>query len=175
MKQKNKKLSENFYLYEFLESEVAKKYGIENHQYSPKNKVVKNLEALVENVLQPVRTAWGSAIRISSGYRSPKVNKIVNGVKSSQHLRGEASDIYPINAEGRKQRNKIAELYALIKKEIKDWDQIILYFFDDDPTDTPLFIHVSYVSDGRRENRNEVKYCYNYGNNGKARRYEKIS
>lgn len=43
-------------------------------------------------ILQPLRDRFGP-VTVTSGYRSPLVNKHVGGSASSQHLRGEAADI----------------------------------------------------------------------------------
>jgi hypothetical protein len=55
--------------------------------------VIDNLQALVDNVLQPLRDALGKPINISSGYRSPDVNKAIGGSATSDHTRGQAADI----------------------------------------------------------------------------------
>lgn len=52
-----------------------------------------NLIALVDAVLDPLRLFYGKPIHVSSGFRSPAVNRAVGGVSNSQHLRGEAADI----------------------------------------------------------------------------------
>lgn len=49
-------------------------------------------DGLVE-LLEAIRSAVGSAVTISSGYRSPAHNKAVGGVSHSQHLYGRAADI----------------------------------------------------------------------------------
>ncbi len=49
-------------------------------------------------LFQPTRDRWGP-IRITSGYRSPAVNQAVFGSKTSQHCRGEALDMIPMDAE----------------------------------------------------------------------------
>lgn len=84
------KLSKNFRLDEFTISVSAKKLGISNE---PTPEVIANLQLIVTNILQPLRTALGQSIRVTSGYRSPAVNKAVGGVKSSQHSEGKAIDI----------------------------------------------------------------------------------
>ena len=45
-------------------------------------------------LLEPARQVVGP-ILINSGYRNPRVNALVGGVKSSQHLLGQAADIRP--------------------------------------------------------------------------------
>lgn len=79
-----------FELEEFIRSDTAKKKGIDN---TPTFEVVENLAALVQEILDPFRAAWGKAIRISSGYRCEKLNKAVGGSVTSAHLRGDAADL----------------------------------------------------------------------------------
>jgi zinc D-Ala-D-Ala carboxypeptidase len=83
-------LSEHFALSEFLFSQTAVRRGIDN---TPNAGVIKNLAALCENVLEPLRGAANAPIRISSGYRSPGLNKAVGGSATSQHCFGEAVDL----------------------------------------------------------------------------------
>ena len=54
----------------------------------------KNLVALVDRVLDPLRESWGGPICVSSGYRCPMLNRAVGGVEGSYHTRGMAADIY---------------------------------------------------------------------------------
>ena len=49
-------------------------------------------------LLEPARQVVGPII-INSGYRNPRVNALVGGVKSSQHLLGQAADIRPCNPQ----------------------------------------------------------------------------
>jgi uncharacterized protein YcbK (DUF882 family) len=53
-----------------------------------------NIQALCENVLEPLRLHFDIPIYISSGYRCPALNSSVNGAKKSQHMKGQAADIY---------------------------------------------------------------------------------
>ena len=85
------KLSENFTLEELIRSNTAERMGIDN---VPKDeKVVENLRSLCLEVLQPLRDYVGAPVHINSGYRCPELNMAVDGVKNSQHCRGEAADI----------------------------------------------------------------------------------
>jgi hypothetical protein len=70
------RLSPNFYLREFLHSEVAQHFGVTN---APENTelAIQTGSALCENVLEPIQAAWGKA-HIRSGYRSPEVNELGN-------------------------------------------------------------------------------------------------
>jgi uncharacterized protein YcbK (DUF882 family) len=56
------------------------------------NDVMINIIKLAKN-LQVLRDAIGKSIVINSAYRSPDYNKKIGGVKDSQHLKGNASDI----------------------------------------------------------------------------------
>ena len=84
-------LSNNFRLSEFTRSDTAKRLGIENECSSVEQ--VLNLAYLCHTVLQPLRDRFGP-IRINSGYRCPELNKAVGGAHNSQHMKGEAADIY---------------------------------------------------------------------------------
>lgn len=46
-------------------------------------------------LLEPAREAIGCPIIVNSGFRNAGVNRRVGGVKSSQHLLGQAADIRP--------------------------------------------------------------------------------
>ena len=83
-----------FKISEFTQSHTATAHSIAN---VPTAEAVKNLEALVTCVLDPVREAWGTPIIVSSGYRCEELNKRVGGAQYSYHLRGMAADIYAKN------------------------------------------------------------------------------
>ena len=80
-----------FTISELLRSDTALKMGIWNGANLEHEE---NMRALVENVLDPLRARYGHPIYVSSGYRCPKLNNAVNGAINSQHMRGEAADIY---------------------------------------------------------------------------------
>ena len=108
-------LSTNFRLSEFTRSDTAKRLGIENECSSVEQ--VLNLAYLCHMVLQPLRDKFGP-IRITSGYRCPELNHAVGGVKNSQHMRGEAADIYlPSVEKGRE--------YLAFLKTLPHVDQLI--------------------------------------------------
>ena len=80
----------NFELYEFIESDVAKRRNIDN---TPSFDIVEHLEELVEKFLQPLRNAIGLPIHVNSGYRCQRLNTAVGGSSTSAHLIGYAADI----------------------------------------------------------------------------------
>ena len=72
----------NFTLKELITSETARKRGIDN---TPSFSQVLVLYNFVIVCLQPIRNMWGAPITITSGYRSPLLNKAVGGVDGSCH------------------------------------------------------------------------------------------
>lgn len=80
----------HFTIAEFIRSNTADAKGINNK--IPKD-LVPNVEALVDNVLDPLREWYGKPIRINSGYRCEALNKAVGGMDNSYHLTGCAADI----------------------------------------------------------------------------------
>ena len=91
------KLTPHFSLEEFVRSATAQAKGIDN-SLNPTAKadqaVIRNLKALCENILEPLRDHACQPMVISSGYRCPALNNAVGGSKTSQHLTGEACDIH---------------------------------------------------------------------------------
>lgn len=81
-----------FELDEFLHSSVAKEKGIDN---TPTFEIVEHLAELTEQILDPLRAAYGAPICVNSGFRCPKLNAAVGGVPTSAHLRGYAADLVP--------------------------------------------------------------------------------
>lgn len=81
-------LSNHFTLEELTNSEYATRKGIDN---TPSPEVCANLQVLA-NGLERVRALIGGPMRISSGYRSPKLNSAIGGATDSYHLRGLAAD-----------------------------------------------------------------------------------
>jgi zinc D-Ala-D-Ala carboxypeptidase len=83
-------LTHHFSLDEMTASQTATRRGLDNE---PSEGVIKALTLLCENVLEPVREHFGRPVRVSSGYRSPALNKAIGGSPTSQHVKGEAADI----------------------------------------------------------------------------------
>ena len=107
-----------FTIEELCQSETAEKYKIDN---TPSEEIKKNLETLVDCLLDPLREAWGSPIIINSGYRCPILNKAVGGSKTSSHMSGWSVDMRPKNG-------KMEEFKKFVVQFIKTkfWDQCIL-------------------------------------------------
>lgn len=130
------RISTHFRYSEFTKSDTASRLHINNaiRDWDVRD----NIKALVEDILQPLRDAWGGPLFINSGYRCPELNKAVGGVATSQHVFGQACDVGCTDPYA---------LVKLIKRMRLDVDQVILY---------PSFAHVSYKRDGR--NRNQFLY-----------------
>ena len=79
-----------FSLSEFIRSDTAAARHIDN---TPSWEVVDHLRELADNLLDPLRVAWGKAIRVTSGYRCTALNTAVGGSSTSAHLRGYAADL----------------------------------------------------------------------------------
>lgn len=133
-------LSDNFTLHELTYSVTANANKIYN---LPSKDVIINLKALCTHVLQPLRNYLGVPVVISSGYRSPVLNKKIGGAANSQHLYGMAADFVTP-----KKDLKIAFNYI---KNYLDFDQLLYEHSKDGTT----WIHVSYNSGHNRRKYDE--------------------
>ncbi len=106
----------HFTIHELTRSDTARRLHINN---TPPASAVRALHELVDQVLDPLREAWGGPIRVNSGYRCPELNRLVGGTPTSQHQRGEAADI----TVGSRSANR--RLLALIKRLDLPVDQCI--------------------------------------------------
>lgn len=97
--------------------------------------IEENLNALAEEVLEPVRERLGKPIIVNSGFRCPVHNAAVGGVANSQHMKGEAADI---TCDDNK---RLAEIIEQLGK----YDQMIRY---KRPGGSIRFIHVSWKRNG---------------------------
>ena len=84
-------LSPNFNLSELIHSQTAIENAIDN---TLDEKSLENLKNLCKNLLQPLRDMLGKPIHVTSGYRCKELNRLVDGVPTSQHVKGEAADCY---------------------------------------------------------------------------------
>ena len=135
------KITKNFSLKEFTNSQSATRLGIANQ---PETEHLINICALANNILQPVREQFG-IVTISSGYRSPELNShpSINGSNKSQHCKGQASDFECFSVSN-------LELAEWIKNNL-DFDQLILEFYDPEEGPNSGWIHCSYNISGNRK------------------------
>jgi len=130
------KLSKNFSRAEIEHSNTAKRLGISNEM---SKKHLENMQGLLDNLIQPLRDSIGS-IRVSSGYRSPSLNRAIGGSSRSQHCKAEALDLQ--FWEKGKMNNKI--IYDWILESDLEFDQMINEF-------DFSWIHISLKKNNNRE------------------------
>ena len=126
-------LSKNFTVAELSKSEAATRQGLDN---TPNMTVIDNLQALVDNILQPLREKFGPVI-VTSGYRSVDVNKAIGGSATSDHCKGFAADFEVLGMDNR-------QLALYIKDNMK-FTQLILEFYTGVPDSG--WVHVSFNKD----------------------------
>lgn len=134
-------LSEHFKLSEFTQSGTARRHKVKN---VPGPREVERLRFLCVKSLEPMRRRFG-VIRITSGFRCKKLNALVGGSPTSQHVLGEAADIH---TGGRELSEK---MFGFAKQNIP-FDQLIL---EHNPAHGIYWLHISLRSD-RPGNRHET-------------------
>lgn len=83
------KLTTHFYLEEFTNSQTATRFGINN---TPSPAHIENLRVTAKG-LEEVRKILGNKpMYISSGFRSPELNRKIRGSSTSHHMQGFAAD-----------------------------------------------------------------------------------
>ncbi len=120
---------------EFERSDTAYRHAIDNRL---PDGLRGNVQALVDNVLDPLREEWGKPIRVTSGYRCEELNRKVGGAKTSHHCRGMAADI----TVGDKFANR--RLFELIMRMPIPFTQLI------DEKDFS-WVHISYDPDNLKQ------------------------
>lgn len=127
-------LSPHFTLQEMVVSQTAARYGMSNVPDAPAIAALRETAVLLEEV----RALFGgSPIIVTSGYRSPMVNKLVGGAANSQHLTGHAAD-FVVPAIGDPH-----EVCKRISESAIQFDQLI-YEFDS-------WTHISWSMTPRRQ------------------------
>lgn len=126
----------NFSMSELVHSDTAVKYNINN---MPDINSMDCMLDLIYFVLQPLRTKLNKPIKINSGYRNAQVNKLVGGVSTSQHSKGQAADIIVTGMS-------VSQLITFIKNSGIEYDQLI--------NEYDKWVHISFV---RNKNR---KQCF---------------
>lgn len=130
---------EYFKLSEFTRSQTASELGFLN---VPLESDIQNLDLLVSNILDPLRKAWGKPIIVTSGYRVPRLNEAVGGVKNSDHLYGRAADIVP---QDPKDFKKFTEFIKDFLKD-KEFKQCII-----EKKGNSRWIHISYDENNNKK------------------------
>ena len=134
------KLSKNFSLQELTKSDTAIRKSIDN---TPSNEALSNLTTLCNMVLQKVRHSHG-AVTVTSGYRSPELNRAIGGSTTSDHCKGCAADFEVPGLD-----NKQLALWIIDNLTFK---QLILEFYKDGQPNSG-WVHCSFEEG---ENNNQV-------------------
>lgn len=136
-----------------LQSQEALRWGY-HEQFTPPEDVINSLRLLCTEVLQPIRDELGAPLRITSGYRCPRVNAAVGGrydlinkdgttkvIQSSQHVKGEAVDVSFWVAGVKRNDILLQAIRSLHSKGKIQFDQLIKEY---PPESNPQWIHISY-------------------------------
>ncbi|MBQ7967244.1 MAG: peptidase M15 [Bacteroidaceae bacterium] len=100
-----------FSINELTSSATALREGIDNR---PNKCAYHLLHVLVDQLLDPIREAWGEPIVVSSGYRCKQLNTLIGGVKNSHHILGCAADII---AGSRSDHRRLFRLIVRMQQE----------------------------------------------------------
>jgi len=126
-------LSPHFTLAELTVSQSAARLGIDNN---PPANVIKNLQRTALG-LEGVRMLLGAPVLVSSGYRSPALNKAVGGSKNSQHMTGQAVDFICPGF------GSPAQIVKTLVNSGMAYDQVIIEF--------DRWVHLSFADKPRRQ------------------------
>lgn len=141
---KVERLSPHFSLDELTISQEAVRHGIDN---TPSDAVLKNLRVLA-SFLEEVRVVLGgTAIHISSGYRSEALNARINGSPTSAHCRGLAADFTAPAFGG------VFETAAAIAASKLPFDQVIY--------EHGTWVHLGLADTGSTPRRQELSFFGN--------------
>jgi len=116
----------NFSMSEFIHSDTATRYKINN---MPDIRSLDNLLKLIYFCAQPLRDKAKKPFIVTSGYRSPQLNKAIGGSTSSHHCIGCAMDFHIAGMS-------IAQGIEFIRKSDIKFTQLI---------DEGSWIHISYL------------------------------
>lgn len=139
----NPMLSKHFSLSEMTRSATALRKKIDN---TPDADAVEALQELCIHVLEPLRERFG-VLKITSGFRSPAVNALVGGSRTSQHLVGEAADIFVSSLD------VAMKMYNFVRFNL-DFDQMLMEM----RAGHVHCLHVSYTA--KRDNRHKSTSYY---------------
>lgn len=123
----------NFKISELIHSDTAVLHNINN---MPDINSLDNMLDLIFYVLQPLRDRLKKPIIITSGFRCKKVNELIGGKSTSQHLKGQAVDIVV-------QGMKPSEVVQFIRNTYIEYDQLI--------NEYDKWVHISFNKGNNRQ------------------------
>lgn len=124
------KLSNHFTIDELTVSQEAARNGISN---APNEDVIENLRKLCAKVLEPLRMSLGTPVIVSSGYRSPEINKMIGGSPTSQHMTGQAADIIVPGLTAQELFHTIIDLNLPYDQVIEEFSRWVHVSYSDNP------------------------------------------
>ena len=144
-------MTQSFSIRELTYSDTAIRLGIDN---TPTDEILKNLQNVIQFILEPISNNFDSQTMITSGYRSPALCQAIGSKPTSQHTLGMAVDF---------------EILGTPNKEVSDWivnhldfDQCILEFWKPEQPNSG-WVHCSYKTSGNRK-----MYLKAYSANGRT-------
>jgi hypothetical protein len=129
-------ISKHITFNEATKSPTAIRNGIKNE---PNAQELSNMKLVAEKCFEPLREWYGKPIKVNSFFRCEKLNTLVKGSKTSQHVEGKAIDM----DAGSKQENK--KIFEWCKANLV-FDQIINEY-------DYSWVHISYNAS---KNRNQI-------------------
>jgi len=129
-------LTPNFSLDELTFSQQATRLGIRN---TPSPNVMGNLKQLADG-LEKVRALLNAPVNVSSGYRSPTLNRSIGGSATSHHCLGFAADFTS-------RKYTVPQIVQMIKNSGIKYDQLIDEFSDNGGG----WVHISFHPDMRQQ------------------------
>lgn len=88
------RLTPNFTFGEFV---TTTRHALADTNFREAQRHLPAIQATAD-LLQSVRDSWGR-IKVNSGFRGPRLNDAIGGSKTSQHMKGEAVDFVPLDAD----------------------------------------------------------------------------
>lgn len=108
-----------FSIEEFVRSDTAKRYGIDNR---PDMETEGHIREFIETILDGIRGDWGRPVYVSSGFRCLRLNRLVGGAALSGHRYGWCADL-------RVKDRSIREFAIFVKSWMERngyaWDELV--------------------------------------------------
>jgi hypothetical protein len=142
------RLSQHFYMRQFLYSEIAAAYGILNYPDDPEL-AIETGTRLCEDVLEPIVTKFGSLV-IRSGFRSAKLNDFGNkhGLMCAKNESNFAHHIWDHkDANGHKGAMACIVIPAFVegRTEFAEWQDLAHYIHENIPYHSIQFFSRNYA------------------------------